>query len=110
MEIGAKERLAKSQDSSKEAAGVRLAAALKAIGIQPTDFARRSGQTPNAVYNSTNGWSYPSKRTMEALWRNHQIDPTFILFGHWGHLPVDVQDRIFAALADAASAPDRPGN
>jgi hypothetical protein len=106
MVVEAKSRLARTGDSSKEAAGYRLAAAIKAIGQSKSEFARRSGQGVNAVINSTKGWSFPSFPSLEELYRYHRVDPAFIMFGDFGHLPVDVQDRIFEALLAAANTPD----
>lgn len=105
MDVDAKDRLARINDSSNAAAGFRLAAAINAAGLSPTDFARRSGQHPNAIFNTIAGRSFPSVKTMKALWRVHRIDPAFVMFGDYGQLPVDVQDRIFDAMQ--ASAADR---
>lgn len=100
VDIEGKDRLARANDSSNAAAGWRLGAAIRAIGMTPSEFARRSGQAPNAIFNSMGGRNFPSVKTMRALYRQHDIDPAFIMFGEYRKLPMDVQDRIFAALED----------
>lgn len=77
---------------------MRLEAAIRAAGLSKTAFAERSGQQLTAVINSVKGRSHPSKQSMRALYRFYRIDPTFIMFGDYGQLPADVQDRIFAEL------------
>lgn len=106
MKIGVRDRVAKVGDSSKEAVALRMRAAIRAAGTNPTDFARRSGQQPNAVFNTLGGRSFPSIPSLRALYRSHRIDPAFVLFGDYGHLPADVQDAVFSALESATNGPD----
>ena len=110
MDMTAKLQLARVGDSSDKAAGRRLAAAIQAIGMSKSGFAEASGQKPNAVINSTNGWSFPSKASIELLYREHRIDPIFIMFGNYSHLPSDVQERVFDALQALSIAEGKPAN
>ena len=95
MTIENRDRLARTGDHATIATGIRLRAAILAAGLTPTTFARRSGQRPNAVFNSLGGRSYPSIPSLHALYRAHRIDPAFLLFGDYCHLSTEVQDRIF---------------
>lgn len=106
MGIEARDRLARAGDWSDEAAGWRLEAAIRTTGLSKTAFAKKSGQQLTAVINSTKGRSHPSKQSMRALYRFYRIDPTFIMFGDYGQLPSDVQDRIFAELEAVTSEAD----
>lgn len=110
MGIEAKDRLARAGDWSDKAAGFRLEAAIRATGLAKTAFAERSGQQLTAIINSTKGRSHPSKQSMRALYRFFRIDPTFIMFGDYGQLPADVQDRIFAELEALTSEQDPPSD
>ena len=105
MDTAAKDRLARAGDYDAKACGFRARAAIAAAGLIPAAFARQTGQGSTAVNNSLAGRSYPSRETMLALYRQHRIDPTFIFTGDYGHLPGDVQDRLFAALSALDSAP-----
>lgn len=110
MGIESRDRLARSGDWSDEAAGFRLEAAIRATGLSKTAFAERSDQTLTAVINSTKGRSHPSKQSMRALYRFYRIDPTFIMFGDYGQLPADAQERLFAELEAMTSEPDQPSD
>lgn len=107
MTIEALDRLARTGEATKDATAIRLRAAIHAAGMTPTIFARRSGQQPNAVFNSLGARSFPSIPSLHTLYRSHRIDPAFVLFGDYRHLPTDVQDGIFSALEAAASARDQ---
>ena len=102
MRIEAKDRLARARDSSLPAASNRFGAAIRAVGLTPTDFAKRSEQHPNAIFNSIAGRAFPSRKSMQLLYRSYRIDPAFIMFGDYGQLLTDVQDRIFDALLSDA--------
>jgi transcriptional regulator with XRE-family HTH domain len=102
MEIRRKDRLARVGDSSRDAAATRLRGAIAAIGMTQSEFARRSGQNVSAVNNSVTALAFPSRKSLQELYRVHRIDPTFILFGDYGQLPLDVQDRLFVALENEA--------
>jgi len=78
--------------------------------LSKTAFAKRSVQTLTAVINSTKGRSHPSKQSMRALYRHFRIDPLFIMFGEYGQLPSDIQDRIFAELEGLTSEQGRPAD
>jgi transcriptional regulator with XRE-family HTH domain len=107
METARRQQLARSGDWSREATAVRFRGAIRAVGLTQSEFARRSGQTPTAVNNTAKAVAFPSRRTMQELYRTHRIDPTFILFGDFGQMPMDVQDRVFLALEyEAALARD----
>lgn len=109
MQIEAKDRLARLNDSSDEAAGVRLRAAIAAAGLTPTAFANRIGQNPNAIFNVMRGQAFPNRMIMYSLYREYRIDPAFVMFGDYGKLPIDVQNRIFDALVAASNEPDQSG-
>lgn len=106
MDAQHKDRLARVGDSGKKANAARLKAAIASLGMSQSEFARRSGQQPTALSNSLSGMVFPSRRTLQELYRSHQIDPTFIQFGDYGQMPVAVQDRIFAALEDVERSAD----
>jgi len=101
MDAQRKDRLARVGDSGKAATAARLVGAIASTGLSKSEFARRSGQQQSALSNSLSGMVFPSRRSLQELYRAHRIDPTFILFGDYGQMPMPVQDRVFAALDQA---------
>lgn len=104
------DRLARTGDWSKEAAGPRLEAAIRASGLRKQHFADRSGQKLTAVINATKGRSHPSRESMQWLFRNYRVDPAFILAGEYANLPDELRTRVFAALEALDSGPDQPSD
>jgi transcriptional regulator with XRE-family HTH domain len=98
MDIPRKDKLARLGESSKAATAARLRGAIRATGMAQAEFARRSGQNASSLHASLSEITFPSRRTLQELYRTHRIDPTFILFGDYGQMPIDVQDRVFLAL------------
>ena len=100
MDIEVKEQMARLGDVSPEAIRTRLLAARKSIGMMQQDVAKAVG-LKNQTFNSQEMRGAPSIKTMRYYHRQHRIDFNFILHGDFAQLPLDVQDRIFSALADA---------
>lgn len=100
-------RLLRLNDYSDEATGFRLAAALRVIGMSPTDFARSANQQPQAVFNIIAGRAFPNREILRTLLRRHRIDPAYIMFGEYSNLPYETQMRMFDALQYLSNERDR---
>lgn len=107
MDYDEKSALARTGDSSKEAAALRLRAARAAIGLGQTELGKAAKITKAAISNSENAQSFPGRSVMIYLYREHRIDLNFMICGEFSQLPGDVQDRLFAALEDEERAAGR---
>lgn len=105
MDYARFERLARKGDTSKEACGLRFRAALHALNISQSGFARLTGQRQGAISNAMRGDNYPSRDSMEYLYRAYGIDFNFMLIGAAGSVPGDMQLRLYAALEALESGP-----
>ncbi|MFC4731762.1 helix-turn-helix domain-containing protein [Salipiger abyssi] len=110
MNYEEKSALARTGDFSKEAAALRLRAARNAAGLGQAELGKAAKITKAAISNSENAQSYPGRSVMIYLYREHRIDLNFMICGEFAQLPGDVQDRLFAALEDEASALDQAQN
>lgn len=102
MDYEEKKALARTDDLSKEAAAVRLAAARRAAGLSQDQLGKAVGIKKAAISNAENAQSYPGRSVMIHLYREHRIDLNFLVTGDFAQLPGDVQDRLFAELAATA--------
>lgn len=105
-----KTKLARTGDTSKEAAGIRLTAARKAIGLSQADLGKAVKLTKAAINNAESAMSYPGRNLMIFLYRQHRIDINFMVCGDFAQLPGDVQDRLFQELSKIDSVPDQKPN
>ena len=87
-------------DASKEACARRLTAAWAATGLSKTEFCRQAGVGLTSFLNAEAARSYPSRKVMLHLYRQHRIDFNFILHGDFQQLPSDVQERLLEKLAE----------
>lgn len=94
-------------EASKEACAYRLAAAGAATGLSKTELCRRAGVSLTSYLNTLAALSYPSRKVMLYLHREHRIDFNFILHGDFQQLPADVQERLFAALKTQSPPSDQ---
>lgn len=102
-----KEALARTRDTSKEAAAVRLLAARRVTGLSQGEFGSATNVSKAAIANAENGRSYPSRDAMIFLHREHRIDFNFMIAGEFSQLPLDVQTRLFETLASSVSELDQ---
>lgn len=107
MAPDAKQQLLRTGDWSREAMQARLTASLEAAGMNKASLARAIGVTPSGIGNMTTGMNHPSPEAMRYLFEHHDIDPTFIMSGRYSRLPVDVLERICAAMLSQRKAPGR---
>lgn len=107
MTFEEKEQLARTRDSSMEAASMRFRAARRAIGLSQEQFGAAIGKGKAAINNAEKARSFPSRDMMLFLHREHRIDFNFLIVGEYAQLPGDVQDRLFSALADLKNEADQ---
>jgi transcriptional regulator with XRE-family HTH domain len=109
MDINEKERLARRHDDSLKACAARLSAALATTGMKQKLIAQEVGIGEAAISNAKSGLNYPKMPIMRWLYRGHRIDFNFLMAGEFSQLPLDVQDRLFAALKeqDVVHEPDQ---
>lgn len=86
-------KLVRMDDPSREAAQLRLAASIEAIGMTKTEFGLQIGQKVAAITNATTGNNHPSREAMHYLWKHHDIDPAFIMFGAFRHVGTDLRSN-----------------
>lgn len=98
-----KRRLARMSDTSKEAAGIRLRAARRAAGLSQEELGSALEKSKQAINNSENGLSYPSRDALIYLYEEHRIDLNFTVYGAFSQLPGDLQERLFAELFEIES-------
>ncbi|MBU3262091.1 helix-turn-helix domain-containing protein [Roseovarius sp. PS-C2] len=102
-----KTKLARTGDTSKEAAGIRLTAARKSIGLSQADLGKAVKVTKAAINNAESAMSYPSRNLMIYLYRQHRIDLNFMVCGDYAQLPGDIQDRLFEKLSEIENTSDQ---
>lgn len=103
MDFAGKIAMTRLGDASKEACAHRMIAARIATGLSKTEFCKGANVSLTSYLNSEAGLSFPSRKVMLYLHREHRIDFNFIIHGDFQQLPADVQERLFAALKEAAS-------
>lgn len=96
--------LARTGDTSKEAAGLRLRAARTSVGLSQLQLGQVIRKGKSAINNMEMARSFPSLDVMSYLFREHRIDFNFVIAGEYAQLPGDVQDRLFLALEEIGSA------
>lgn len=101
MNIETKDALACRLDDSKSACATRLRAARLITGYSQKEAAQLAGVGATSWNNAEAGRNYPSLQAMRWLFRAHRIDFNFLIAGEFAQLPGDVQDRLFAVLAQA---------
>ncbi|WP_306150618.1 helix-turn-helix transcriptional regulator [Roseovarius sp. MMSF_3281] len=107
MTYDEKASLARTGDTGKEAAAIRLRAARKSIGLSQPELGKKSGLTKAAISNAEAASSLPSRKVMIYLYREHRIDFNFMICGEFSQLPGDVQDRLFETLSETESGQDQ---
>ncbi|WP_421998162.1 XRE family transcriptional regulator [Roseovarius confluentis] len=108
MEYDEKAALARTGDTSKEAAAVRLKAARRSLKLGQLQLAKASGLTKAAISNAeAAASSYPSRKVLIYLYREHRIDLNFMICGEFSQLPGDVQDRLFDQLSQLENGLDQ---
>ena len=107
MDYAQFERLSRKGDASKEACGLRFRAALRALNMSQTAFARLTKQKQGAISNAMRGANFPSRESMEHLYRAYGIDFNYIMIGAVGSVPGDMQMRLYVALEASASEQDQ---
>jgi hypothetical protein len=95
-------RLAQTGDLSRQAACRRFRAAVHASGYaQQKAFAAALGiRGVTSVNNVFKERQFPSRDMIAVLFQGHRVDFNFVLAGQFSQLPGDLQDALFAALAD----------
>lgn len=107
MDLHQKEQLSLRGDTGLAACAIRLRAALIYMGVAQKELAAEAGVSPTVLNNAIAGITFPSRDVMVYLYRAQRIDFNFIIHGDFAQLPGDVQERLFPALATAASEWDR---
>ena len=95
----ARERLARTGDTSDEAISRRLKAAEKVSGMAQKEIAAHLGLSPTTL-NSQVRSGRPSVKLMRYFYRSFRIDFNFILHGDLPQLPSNVQMELLAALGE----------
>ena len=103
MDMITKERLAKTRQTDKESAGLRLKAARRAAGLSLEELGQIAGLKKATISNAENGHAYPGRGLMIVLFREYQIDFNFLIHGEFHQLPGHVQDKLFRALSSLNS-------
>lgn len=95
-----KQKLARTNDMSKEAVCARFKAAVAAAGYEKQkDFADALGNRGvSSISNVYKEMYYPSREMISLLYMQHRIDFNFVLAGQFNQLPADVQELIFENL------------
>jgi transcriptional regulator with XRE-family HTH domain len=107
MNYDEKSLLARTGDTSKKAAALRLRAARLAIGLSQAELGEAAKITKAAINNAEAALSHPSRNVLIKLYREHRIDLNFMVCGEFSQLPGDVQDRLFETLSKLNSAEGR---
>ena len=107
MDFSAKEQLARTRDTSKEAAAIRLKAARLVTKLGQQAFGEACGVSKAAISNAEKARSYPGREAMIFLHREHRIDFNFMIAGEFVQLPTDVQEQLFRALSAADNGLDQ---
>jgi len=110
MTFEEKEQLARTRNSSKEAAGLRLKAARLLTGLSQEQFGLKAGVGKAAINNAEKARAFPGRDAMIYLHREHRVDFNFLIVGEFVQLPQDVQDRLFEKLVIAGSEPGQISN
>lgn len=111
MDIEAKSRLARENETGLEACAIRLRAAFHVTGLaKHNDLAKAAGVSKTVLSNAMNGLTYPNREVMSYLYRGHRIDFNFMMIGLFAQLPGDVQSVLFPALEVAAHEWDQKEN
>lgn len=96
-------------DASKEACAFRVQAARmvaqQSTGMNKTQFCAACGVSLTSYLNSEAALSYPSRRVMLYLHRQHRIDFNFLLHGDIPQLPGDVQTALIGAMSEIEELP-----
>ena len=101
MDYPDKMKLTHLGDASTQACATRLSAARAATGLSKTEFCKAAGVSLTSFLNAEAARSYPSRKVMLYLYRDHRIDFNFVLHGDFQQLPADVQLKLFNALSGA---------
>lgn len=107
VEYREKIAMARTGDASVEACALRLTAARIVTGMSKTEFCKAAGVSLTSFLNSEAARSYPSRKVMVYLHRNHRVDFNFILHGDFQQLPGDVQEKLLDAIAELHSGQDQ---
>lgn len=107
MNYEEKRRLARTGESEKIAASVRLRAARRVTGLSQEELGRAGGVKKAAVSNAENGSAFPNRSILIYLHREHRIDLNFMINGDFAQLPGDVQESLFASLSALEDDPDQ---
>lgn len=98
-DLDARERLARTGDTSDEAIALRLKAAERVSGMTQKEIAAQLGLSPTTL-NSQVRSGRPSIKLMRYFYRSFRVDFNFILHGDLPQLPTNVQRELLAALGD----------
>ncbi len=93
----ARERLARTGDTSDDAISARLKAAERVSGMAQKEIAAHLGLSPTTL-NSQVRSGRPSIKLMRFYYRSFRIDFNFILHGDLPQLPSNVQLELLDAL------------
>lgn len=107
MDFETKKRLARTGDAGNAAAALRLRAARAAIQYSQEQLGKAGGVKKAAISNAEKGSVFPNRSVLVFLNREHRIDFNFMINGDFVQLPGDVQDQLFAVLADLENAADQ---
>lgn len=104
MTFEEKNRLARHNLSDAVSSALRLKAARKAVKLSQEQLGEMAGVGKTAISNMERAITFPSRDVIIYLMTEHRIDASFMMLGHYAHLPGDVQEALFAQLAQLANA------
>ena len=92
--------LARYADTSGEATSFRLRAARMALGVDQKTMAAALNLPASSYASYETAKAYPSIPVMRHFRREHDIGFDFLIYGDFRRLPVEIAERVFAAMRD----------
>jgi transcriptional regulator with XRE-family HTH domain len=102
-----RQALTRFGDTSIEAASFRLRAARMALGVDQKTMAAALDMPSSSYASYETAKAYPSIEVMRHFRREHDISFDFVIYGDFRRLPVEIAERVFAAMRDIAARKGR---